>query len=410
MGETPGVTAPRGQLLIIDDDEEILTALGHQFRHRYDVHLARGAEEGYRIMATTPIHVVLCDQRMPNMTGIAFFERIKNDFPDAVRLLVTGYPEAETSIAAINAGDVFRYITKPWDPVELEMIVAQAFERYGLVAQNQALLNELRAVNASLEERVAERTTALMAANEQLQQANDLKNEFMGIAAHDLRTPLTVIKGIASMMLSQPDLPPYQRDEYMQMILDAVEDMIALLNDLLSISEIESGKLVLRPKEVDLYRYLRRIAQVNRPMAASKDIHLVLHLDDDLPRMRFDPERVQQVFNNLLSNAFKFSNPGTTVTLRATRSPGGVRFTVIDQGPGIAPEEVGHIFEAFRRASPRATGAEGSTGLGLAICKRIVELAGGTIEVESEVGYGSRFSFTLPVKPAPEEVPANASG
>lgn len=410
MGEMPDTTAPRGQLLIIDDDEEILTALGHLFRRRYGVHLARSAEEGYRIMAEKPVHVVLCDQRLPGMTGIAFFERVKDDYPDAVRLLLTAYTETKTVIAAINAGNVFRYITKPWDPVELEVTVAQAFERYELAAQNRALLEELRAANASLERHATERTAALEAANEQLRRANDLKNEFMGVAAHDLRTPLTVIKGIASMLVSKPDLPPDMRDEYMQMILDAVEDMIALLNDLLSISEIESGKLVLRPKEVDPYRYLERIAQLNRPIAASKDIRLVLDLGDDLPQMRFDPERVQQVFNNLLSNAFKFSNPGTTVTLRARRTPGGACFAVIDEGPGIAPEEVGRIFEAFQRGSPRATGGEGSTGLGLAICKRIVELAGGSIEVESEVGRGSRFSFTLPVEPAPETALANASG
>lgn len=277
---------------------------------------------------------------------------------------------------------------------------------YRLIVQNHALLQELQESNTLLEQRVAERTAELAEANERLRQLNELKNEFMGIAAHDMRTPLTVIKGIASMLMVRQNIPPEMREEYMQMILDSVQDMINLLSDLLSISEIESGKLTLHPQDVDLEVYVNRIAQLNRPLAENKEIRLVTDLAPDLPRLRFDPERVQQVFNNLLSNAFKFSNPGTTVTIRAVPCEGGVEFSVIDQGQGIPADEVGQIFEAFQRSSTRATAGESSTGLGLAICKRIVELAGGQIAVESELGQGSRFYFTLPYVPEPVEAAA----
>jgi signal transduction histidine kinase len=398
---------PRGNLLIIDDEEEILKALNRQFRREYTVYLAHSADEGYRLMTETPIDVIISDQRMPGMTGAEFFKKVKSEFPDAIRLLLTGYADIEAVIAAINDGNVFRYIAKPWDPVELETTVAQAFERYDLIVQNRALLKELQEANASLEQRVAARTAELADANERLVQLNELKNEFMGIAAHDMRTPLTVIKGIATMLMARQNIPADMRTEYMQMILDSVQDMLNLLNDLLSISEIESGKLTLRPQEVDLETYINRIAQLNRPLAENKEIQIVTEFAPGLPHLRFDPERVQQVFNNLLSNAFKFSNPGTTVTIRAVSSDDNVEFSVIDQGQGIAASEVGQIFEAFQRTSTRATAGESSTGLGLAICKRIVELAGGQLAVESEQGKGSRFYFTLPrvAEPVGEAAP-----
>ncbi|WP_119066018.1 hybrid sensor histidine kinase/response regulator [Aggregatilinea lenta] len=408
MTETPDQT-PRGHLLIIDDEEEILKALNRQFRRQYTVHVAHSADEGYRLMAELPVDVIISDQRMPGMTGAEFFKKVKGEFPDAIRLLLTGYADIEAVIAAINDGNVFRYITKPWDPVELETIVAQAFERYDLIVQNRALMRELQEANTRLERRVTERTAELEDANERLVQLNELKNEFMGIAAHDMRTPLTVIKGIASMLLVRQNIPPEMREEYMQMILDSVQDMLNLLNDLLSISEIESGKLTLRPQEVEPDAYVKRVAQLNRPLAENKDIQIVTDLAPDLPHMRFDPERVQQVFNNLLSNAFKFSNPRTTVTIRAVQGDDDtVVFSVIDQGQGIPASEVDQIFEAFQRSSTRATAGESSTGLGLAICRRIVELAGGKIAVESELGKGSRFYFTLPY--APEQVGEAAPG
>ncbi len=406
MTEMPDQTS-RGHLLIIDDEEEILKALNRQFRRQYTVYMARSAEEGHRIITEMPVDVIISDQRMPGMTGAEFFKLVQSDFPDAIRLLLTGYADIEAVIAAINDGNVFRYITKPWDPVELETIVAQAFERYELIVQNRELLQELQEANARLEHRVAERTAELEDANERLRQLNELKNEFMGIAAHDMRTPLTVIKGIASMLIARQNIPAEMREEYMQMILESVQDMINLLTDLLSISEIESGKLTLHPQEVDLEAYIDRVAQLNRPLAENKDIRIVTDLAPDLPRLRFDPERVQQVFNNLLSNAFKFSNPGTTVTIRAVTRGDTIEFSVIDQGQGIPAGEVGPIFEAFQRSSTRATAGESSTGLGLAICKRIVELAGGEIAVESELGEGSRFYFTLPY--APEQVGEAAS-
>jgi signal transduction histidine kinase len=134
----------------------------------------------------------------------------------------------------------------------------------------------------------------------------------------------------------------------------------------------------------------------NRLLAERKKISLVIQGAESLPAITFDRERIRQVLNNLLSNAIKFSPPQTVVTLEARAVALGVEFSVTDQGPGIRPEDQVKLFGAFQRLSTKPTAGESSTGLGLSICKKIVELHGGTIGVDSEVGQGSRFSFILP--------------
>ncbi len=142
--------AERGKLLVINDDQEILKVLSRQFQDDYDIFIANSAEEGYPIMTEMPIQVIISDQRLPGMTGVAFFERMKTEFPDAIRLLLTGYADIRAVIDAINAGVIYRYIVNPWDPVELDTIVHQAFERNQIIAQNRRLQVELREATSAL--------------------------------------------------------------------------------------------------------------------------------------------------------------------------------------------------------------------------------------------------------------------
>lgn len=226
---------------------------------------------------------------------------------------------------------------------------------------------------------------------------NDRQNEFIGIAAHDLRSPLSAIQGFVQLLLRYPHMPDEEQAELLNTIKDSVQDMLGMLHNLLSVSQIEAGKLNLQPREVELTEYAARVLRLHRHHADQKQITLALDVALDQPAATFDPDRVQQVLDNLVSNAIKFSHPHTTTTLRITQpTPDTVEFAVIDQGQGIPEDELDKVFLAFERTSVRPTGGEHSTGLGLAICKRIVELSGGTIGVESAVGEGSRFYFTLP--------------
>lgn len=386
----------RGQLLVIDDEEEILKALKRQFRRDYDVHTAINADEGYRIMTETPIQVIISDQRMPGMAGSEFFGRIKTEFPDAVRLLLTGYADIQAVIAAINDGNVYRYIVKPWNPVELDTVIREAFERYNLIVQNRRLLTELQESKVLLEQRVAERTAELEEANGRLKALIEQRAAFMGMAAHDLRSPITIVQGFTDLLLD-PRTPPEDHREFVGIIREAMQDMLVLLNDLLDISAIESGKLMLRPTDVNLRQFCNRVLKLNRRIGEQKNIRLDGDIDAELSTFRFDPQRIEQVLSNLIGNAFKFSHSGTVVTFNVRRVDGGIEFSVADQGLGIREDELDRIFGAFEKMSNRPTANERSTGLGLSISKRIVELHQGQLRVESTYGAGSRFYFTLPV-------------
>ena len=234
---------------------------------------------------------------------------------------------------------------------------------------------------------------------QQLVDLNDLKNRFLGIAAHDLRNPISVIKGYVSLVLRDlfGELGPELR-EVMNAVNSTCETMLTLIDDLLDVSAIESGRLDLRPQEVDLADYLRRCHAANSMLAKAKSIELTLDLAPELPRVMMDTGRVNQVINNLITNAIKFSHPDTAITMRARALSDEVEISVSDQGQGIPEDEIETIFAPFARGSVRPTAGEKSTGLGLAIVKRMVEAHGGRISVTSKVGEGSTFTFTLPVR------------
>lgn len=383
-------------LLIVDDEDEILKALQRQFRRDYQIFLAHSADEGYRLVTEAPIHVIISDQRMPGISGAEFFGKIKTEFPDAVRLLLTGYADIQAVIEAINDGNIFRYIPKPWNPVELDTIVREAFQRCALIIQNRRLVKELRDTNAQLEQRVAERTNELAEMNDRLKVLNGQKDAFLGMAAHDLRTPITIIQGFTD-LLAHPKSSQEDTRQFVQIIRETLSQMLNLLDDILDITVIESGKLTLRSQPTEIAGFVERVARLNRFIGNPKGIALVTELEPNLPLATFDPLRIEQVLNNLLSNAFKFSHSDTQVTLCVVRKGSEIEFSVQDQGLGIREDEIDKVFGEFQRVSTQPTANETSTGLGLSICKRIIALHGGQIGVSSRDGEGSRFSFTLPL-------------
>ena len=174
------------------------------------------------------------------------------------------------------------------------------------------------------------------------------------------------------------------------------EKMLNLVNELLDVNAIEAGRLELVMRPIDLTKYLKECHEENLLLSRAKFIELALDLEPELPVIVMDPHRIDQVLNNLINNAIKFSYSNTTITLRARVQDQDVVISVQDQGQGIPAQEVDKLFTEFGKTSVQPTAGEKSTGLGLAIVKRIVELHGGSIWVESKVGIGSIFTFTLP--------------
>jgi signal transduction histidine kinase len=232
---------------------------------------------------------------------------------------------------------------------------------------------------------------------EQLEHTNRIKNEFLGMAAHDLRNPISVISIYAAFLLENKSLSLPEKEREMIVIIQRQSTFILrLLNDLLDVSVIESGRLNIDMTTNNYITFLKYNIRLNRVLAARKDIRLRLEAPATRLALGFDRQKMDQVLNNLISNAVKFSPPGSLVTIRARKDGPFVVTSIIDRGPGIPPEELETIFKEFHKGRAKPTAGEKSTGLGLAITRRIIEGHGGSISVESTPGKGASFTFTLP--------------
>lgn len=236
---------------------------------------------------------------------------------------------------------------------------------------------------------------------EELRVLNEVKNEFLGMAAHDLRNPLSGIIGQVALLISDLErgtLNPVEGVVDLQYIQRAAEHMAHLVGELLDISAIESGKVHLRLASLNLTALIRERCRYYQRVAAQKKIRLEFQEPGTgLPEVTGDGERLQEVLDNLLSNAVKYTYPGGQVDIWSESSNGEVRVLVKDTGQGLTPQDLNGIFGTFRKLSARPTAGEPSTGLGLAIVKKSVELHGGRVWVESKKGVGSTFGFALPV-------------
>ncbi len=260
-----------------------------------------------------------------------------------------------------------------------------------------AILRDESEIVAAMDE-IESYSQRLEEMNSGLRAAVKSRNQLLGMAAHDLRNPLTVIKASAA-FLSSPAFGTRERDEadLLDRISGASEFMLKLIEDVLDISVIESGELRLERQPTVLNDIVLEVVDIMGPAAELKGISISVDLDDRLPKISIDGSKISQVLQNLISNAVKYSEPKTRVIVKTEKSDRGVMFSVKDEGLGIPEVELGNLFKPFGKLSPRPTGGERSTGLGLAIVHRIVSEHGAEVEVVSKAGQGSTFSIRFPV-------------
>jgi signal transduction histidine kinase len=244
----------------------------------------------------------------------------------------------------------------------------------------------------------------------QLEQASQHKSEFLANMSHELRTPLNAVIGFTEVLLERyfGDINEKQED-YLRDVLSSGQHLLSLINDILDLSKVEAGRMELELATFDLGPVLEAGLVMVGERASRKGVEVSLEAAPDVGRVEADERKVKQVLFNLLTNAVKFTPEGGTVTVSARQEDGCVEMAVNDTGVGIAPEDQARVFEEFGQARSAAGQSEG-TGLGLALCKRFVELHGGTIAVASEVGRGSTFTVSLPVRqPTPPGGPPGQS-
>ncbi len=238
----------------------------------------------------------------------------------------------------------------------------------------------------------------LLRQKRKLEELNDEKNELLGMAAHELRTPLGVISTYSEFLEDEasPQLSQEHRD-FISLIRSTSDNMLRLINDILDVSQIDAGKLHLDLQETDFKLFVEQTVAINRRLADKKQIREVFQAATTPPKLWLDQNKIAQVLDNLLINAIKFSSPETQISISLSHDQENVILRVADQGQGIPPEDLEKIFKPFNISQIKSTHGEPSTGLGLAIVRRIVEGHGGRVTVQSQLDKGTEFRIQLPL-------------
>jgi two-component system sensor histidine kinase/response regulator len=366
----------RPVVLLVDDNQTNLKILfGALAGLECRCLVAQSGEEALRIARVVRPQVMLLDVLMPGWDGFETLRRLQADSrangPSVIFL--SALSDSSDKVRGLKEGAT-DYISKPFHPDEVAARV-----RLQLALRN--LQDELRR------------------RNHELGKSNQTKNELLGMAAHDLRNPLAVITGYAAILERglAGELPEKSKS-LINNIHSTGKEMQVLLEDLLSVSQIEAGHLHLNLAPADPKALFESCVQLQTFQANAKEITLNSEISEPIPAsLPLDSSKMKQAFTNLLSNAIKFSKPHTVISARLFSRQGMLVWDVEDQGPGIPANELNKLFQPFQRTSVKSTGGERSTGLGLAITKRILEGHQGQIVVDSEVGRGTIFSLQVPL-------------
>jgi signal transduction histidine kinase len=378
-------------LLVVDDEPDLVQSVQDLLRFDYRVLGATRASEGLAIMEREQVHIVMSDQRMPEMTGVELLSRVKALHPETIRLLFTAYSDLTAVIDAINEGNVYRYISKPWEVEDLKATLRQACDFHHLQEERRRLLQEVQAKNAQLE-----------TANAELLRANEMKKAFIKVASHELRTPLTILLGLSDQALRLTEAAS-DLHAWMERIQHAGVRLNERVDQMVKLLHAERFERTLQPQDVEVASLVRTAAQEVSHFAILRQQQLQLALSDNLGSFSVEPDKIRDSLVQLLINAIKFTPNGGVIRMSAARVPGSVQIAVSDTGMGIEAACLARIFEPFFTKFDVSRHSSGSfeydkrgLGLGLSMAKAFVEMHGGKLTVESELGKGTTFTMELP--------------
>jgi len=302
----------------------------------------------------------------------------------------------KTPIGIVIMGNKSPYIRVTEGDLELVSILAS---QVGITIQNSMLYEQLWQSHQVLENRVKDRTKELAQANEELKQLNKVKSDFVSSVTHELRTPLTSIVGFTSILIEgKLGKVPAKQLERLGKIKKHSLNLAKLINDLLDISRIESGRVEMQLEEIAIKDVYKNVMEIIQSQAESKNIKLIYNFEPEDIKVWADFGYMEHVFTNILGNAVKFTPKDGTIDVRANQKNESIKISFSDTGPGIPQKDINRIFEEFYRADNETNRKEKGSGLGLSLVKRIIQAHKGEIWAESKPGKGTTFHFTIPLK------------
>jgi two-component system, sensor histidine kinase and response regulator len=356
------------KILYVDDESNNLVSFRSYFRKDYEVHIATSASEALEFLETTPVEVIISDQRMPSTTGVEFFEKTIQTHPDSVRILLTAQTDVEIVIQAINQGQITKFVQKPWN-----------WEKLALTIENCIVIYKSR--------------QEIKQKNDELQKTNDELNKFVYSVSHDLRSPLMSILGLVHLAKTQND--KNIENTYFEMIEGCINKLDAYIKNIIDYYKNARGE-----EEIKEPIEFRELVESVFESLENQDNAVVFELDVKQKEAFFgDVFRLRVALSNLVSNAIKYKNPKVQksfVKINVDVSEDFASIQVIDNGIGILKEHLGSIFKLFFRTE-NSKDKDGS-GIGLYIVKEAIEKMGGNILVESTPLLGSSFEINIPNK------------
>lgn len=342
-------------ILCVDDEVDNVEALERLFRRKFTVLKATSAALALDLLAKHPVTVIISDQRMPQMTGVEFLSESIKTHPNAIRILLTGYTDIDSVISAINAGQIYRYVTKPWDPVDLSNAVDKAIERY------------------EIGEELVEKNQALQEALEELQTLDQAKNQFMVLVNHELKTPLTSMLSFSD-LLAESRLDGDQA-RMLSRIKGAALRLQEMINDALEFVSAETAQTRLDMKPVPAAKLFApaSIPEMVETVAAGRKVGFEFEIE--AVDVVCDEKTIRNVFRRLIHNAAKFADPETNVVVRGRKNGGVFEVAIENLGPAIDEKRVAQLMKPFTLNENTLNHSVG-TGLGLPISQALLKLHG----------------------------------
>jgi signal transduction histidine kinase len=348
--------------------------------------------------------LVLTDLRLEDGDGLEVLKAVRESYPETVTIMLTGYASLESAIQALRAG-AYDYLVKPSEVEELRATVARGLERRRLGQELRLRVAELADLNESLQARIDAATAELKERYEQLKELDRMKSQFLSIASHELKTPITAMSGFLQVALrrvrrmSQGEAAAPVAEglhgitEQLEVVYRQTGKLARLVDELLDVSRIQTGRIEFRYGDVDMSELANEVAT---RMQLTTTTHEITVRRDSETVVTADRDHLEQVLNNLVTNAIKYSPAGGSITIEVRPDAAGVRLSVTDQGIGIPEEELDAIFGLFYRSPDRAARDAAGMGLGLYISKEIVVRHGGRIWAERARTKGSTLNVVIP--------------